>query len=95
MLSNDDTNLFLLSQSALDAKPYNITDTDVTWATSTLHTWLNADFLNAAFNTEEQTAITETNVTNGSTSNPVHPSVPGGDDTQDMVFLLSTRWNAT
>ena len=88
VLSNDGTDLFLLAQDALDIKPYNATGTDVTWKTSTLQTWLNRDFLTAAFSTEEQAAITTTEVINGSTSNP-GTGVDGGDDTDDKVFLLS------
>ena len=35
---------FLLADQNLDAKPYNEEDTDVTWATCTLRTWLNGTF---------------------------------------------------
>ena len=105
VLSNDGNDLFLLSQSVLDAKPYNETRTSVTWETGTLRSWLNGytalqagasvanpyadSFINTAFSTKEQTAIATTNVIND--PNPSYSIVPSGNPTQDKVFLLSIQ----
>ena len=77
----------VISRYGLDAKPYNTRYTDVTWATCTLRTWLNSDFLNAAFTADEQAAILTTTVDNSSSQG--YWSTNGGSNTQDKIFLLS------
>ncbi len=54
----------LISRYGLDAKLYNATETNVTWETCTLRSWLNREFLNEAFSAEEQQAILTTAVDN-------------------------------
>ena len=86
VLSVDGSDAFLLADQNLDAKPYNEEDTDVTWATCTLRTWLNGTFLNTAFTSAEQTAIKNTTVVNE--DNPYY-GTEGGANTTDKVYLLS------
>ncbi len=86
VLSVDGNDAFLLADQNLDAKPYNEEDTDVTWATCTLRTWLNGTFLNTAFTSAEQTAIKNTTVVNE--DNPYY-GTEGGVNTIDKVYLLS------
>ena len=86
VLSVDGNDAFLLADQNLDAKPYNEEDTDVTWATCTLRTWLNGTFLNTAFTSAEQTAIKNTTVVNE--DNPYY-GTEGGVNTTDKVYLLS------
>ena len=86
VLSVDGSDAFLLADQNLDAKPYNEEDTDVTWATCTLRTWLNGTFLNTAFTSAEQTAIKNTTVVNE--DNPYYET-EGGANTTDKVYLLS------
>ena len=101
VLSVDGDDAFLLADQNLDAKPYNTSDTSVTWETCTLRSWLNGygasanveetdyssnNFLDAAFTAEEQTAIRQTTVVNE--DNPYY-GTEGGNDTQDKVYLLS------
>lgn len=50
---NDDTAL-LLSKKILDCKNYNESNTEVTWEGSDMRAWLNSDFINNAFTSEEQ-----------------------------------------
>lgn len=50
---NDDTAL-LLSKKILDCKNYNEENTEVTWENSDLRKWLNDEFINTAFTSEEQ-----------------------------------------
>ena len=86
VLSVNGNDAFLLADQNLDAKPYNEEDTDVTWATCTLRTWLNGTFLNTAFTSAEQTAIKNTTVVNE--DNPYY-GTEGGANTTDKVYLLS------
>ncbi|MBR1866816.1 MAG: fibronectin type III domain-containing protein [Lachnospiraceae bacterium] len=91
VLSVDGDDAFLLADQVLDCKPYNDTDTDVTWETSTLRTWLNdtgdsESFINTAFTDAEQAAIKTTSVVND--NNP-YTHTEGGNITSDKVYLLS------
>ena len=101
VLSVDGDDAFLMADQNLDAKPYNTSDTSVTWETCTLRSWLNGygasdnvegtdyssdNFLDTAFTAEEQTAIRQTTVVNE--DNPYY-GTEGGNDTQDKVYLLS------
>lgn len=86
VLDKQDGKLLLLSKDALDAKPYNEEDEDVTWETCTLRNWLNGEFYDTAFSSEEQKRIATTKVKNE--DNPEY-GTEGGKDTKDKVFLLS------
>ena len=86
VLANDGHTATLISKYGLDAKPYNTENEGVTWESCTLRKWLNGDFLNAAFNAEEQTRLETVTVT--ADKNPPYNTNPG-NDTQDKVFLLS------
>ena len=68
------------------------------WAMSEIRTWLNNDFMNAAFTETEQAEIETTTVKTGNnaewvaiakTNNGSYTSMDGGADTQDKIFLLS------
>ncbi|MCH5265813.1 MAG: hypothetical protein J1F02_07925, partial [Lachnospiraceae bacterium] len=79
VLSVDDNDAFLLADQNLDCQPYNEEDTDGTWETCTLRSWLNSIFYQNAFSVTEQNAITETTTVNAES----------GNDTNDKVYLLS------
>lgn len=81
-----DGTCLLFSKYALDSKPYNTTDREVTWETCSLRTWLNETFYSNAFNQSERQSIVITY--NRTLSNPLF-GVNGGNDTYDYVFLLS------
>lgn len=86
-LSNTDGKLFLLSDQNLDARRYNSSyGTITTWEKSPMRSWMNKDFLGAAFSKGEQAAIEETNVVND--DNPWY-GTEGGNNTTDKIFLLS------
>ena len=87
VLDNEGNELFLLSRYNLDAKKYNDRAGNITWENSSLRAWLRDTFLNRAFNTTEQGAIAETNVINDKS----FIGIPGGNNTQDKVFLLSAK----
>ena len=77
----------VISQYALDCKPYNDTRTDITWETCTLRKWLNETFYNAAFDANHQKMIISSTVT--ADKNPLYSTSPG-NTTTDNVFLLSS-----
>lgn len=80
VLSREGNDAFLIADQNLDCKKYNETDESVTWETCTLRSWLNNDFLKAAFGPAEQQAIQTVNVDNGT---------EGGSDTTDRIYLPS------
>lgn len=86
VLSVDGDDAFLLADTNLDMQRYNDTNTDVTWETCMMRTWLNSSFLNKAFSASEQMAIKDTEVVNE--DNPLY-GTEGGNDTMDKVYLLS------
>lgn len=77
---------YLLADLALDCKCYNEECKGITWAQSTLRSYLNKDFYQSAFSEEEQNAILSSEVEN---ANNLIFGVNGGSDTTDKVFLLS------
>ena len=86
VLAKEGNKLLLISDKALDCKPYNESNVDITWETCSLRNWLNKTFLNTAFSTKEQAIIQNTNVS--ADANPYHDTDPG-KATKDKVFLLS------
>ena len=86
VLDETDDGVLLLSKYAIEAAPYNNTDSAATWEDCTLRKWLNDGFYNEAFNDVQKAAVIEK-----TNSNPDNPSygTDGGNDTQDYVFLLS------
>ena len=96
--------LFLISESLLDAKPFNTTSSDVTWEESTIRSWLNGydssyntcgedysgyGFINDAFSSAEISAIKTTNVDNSISQGKYDRS--GGENTIDKLFFLSYK----
>ena len=75
----------VISKYGLDAKKYNDARTSVTWETSTLRTWLNREFYNSAFSSEEKAQIRETTLKNPNNKY----NIKGGNKTRDRIFLLS------
>lgn len=77
----------VISKCVLDFQRYypNL-QTAVTWENSSLRSWLNNDFINAAFSSGERASISATSLTNG--GNPVYGTA-GGAGTTDYIFVLS------
>ena len=86
VLEVKDGKALVISKYALDCKPYNTSDTAVTWEICTLRKWLNNDFLGSAFSANEKAMIPT--VTVSADKNPDWSTNPG-NATQDQVFLLS------
>ena len=88
VLEIKDGKALVISKYALDCKRYNESYTDVTWETSSLRSWLNNDFIVAAFSNKEQAMLAKTTV--NSDENKKYNTNPG-NITQDKVFLLSIQ----
>ena len=86
VLDTKEGKALLISKYALECKPYNEIEEGVTWENCSLRNWLNDDFINNAFSTDEQDIIQRTNVT--ADWNPEFNTDPG-NDTYDKVFLFS------
>ena len=98
---NEEGQLLLLSDKALDIQPYNTTKISITWEKSTIRSWLNGyeasynrvgkdytaeNFIDAAFTAEEKAKILTSNVP--AHKNPSYSTSPG-NPTTDKIFLLS------
>ena len=78
--------VLLITENAIDCKPYNVKNEMVTWDTCSLRKWLNDEFLSISFNDQEQKYIISRTVT--AHNNPKYSTDPG-KTTEDRVFLLS------
>ncbi|MBE7010224.1 MAG: hypothetical protein E7418_01890 [Ruminococcaceae bacterium] len=99
VLDSSDDKVLLLSKYVIDAKPYNSSLVNTTWERCSLRTWLNGEFATNAFSLQEKNLIVTTRISTpsfkhpfrvgggGLTSNP--NIVPGGNDVNDKIFLLS------
>ena len=83
----------VISEYIIENRAYHHTLEAVTWETSDIRRWLNDDFINR-FSEADRARIVETTVINN--DNPWDFSemggyvrTPGGNDTTDMIFLLS------
>lgn len=98
VLETKDGKAFLLSKYVLDSDAYDTTfdeekwmfDTSysyrASWEKSTLRTWLNSEFYDAAFSDAEKESVLLTKVEN--TPNTLR-GTSSGPDTEDWVYLLS------
>ncbi len=86
ILEKTDNRILVISKYALDCKPYNTTYTAVTWETCSLRKWLNSDFVQNNFDSEEKARIPLVQVS--ADENPSYSTNPG-NATMDNVFLLS------
>ena len=86
VLNRDGSRLLLVSQYALACLPYHGEYAELTWADCSLRAWLNGDFLQTAFNADEQRLIESSRVS--ADLNPRYSTDPG-KNTEDKIFLLS------
>lgn len=89
VLKKDGNKLLLISRYALDRQQYNTPRTGVVWEDCYLRSWLNNSFYNEAFSYEEKRIIQKTPVM--AQENASFREVWQGYDTEDRVFLLSTK----
>lgn len=88
VLDKKDSKALLVKDNSLADMAFQEGDSNCTWETSTIRTWLNSTFLNENFFRAEIDAIPQTNVI--TEPNPVY-NTAGGNDTSDQVFLLSSQ----
>lgn len=87
ILNNNGNALLLLSDQLLDVYGYGTTSNDhPTWETSSIREWLNNEFINYHFTSEEQADIKKSTVTD---IVPSDSNLPAGNTTEDILFLPS------
>lgn len=86
-INSDGTDAFVIADKAIDiAQYYSASNVEITWEKSALRQWLNDSFLKTAFTADEQKAVKTTTV---KTADNQTSSEPGGNDTQDKIYLPS------
>lgn len=75
-----------VSKQLIDCLHFNEFEGDVTWETSTIREWLNNEFADVAFDTEDRKKIAGAKLKNA--ENRTY-GTPGGNVTKDRIFLLS------
>lgn len=78
--------MLLISQKAIESKEYTSGEDTCTWDAAPIREWLNNEFIETAFSSEEKTVILDTEVVQD--ENPEY-EVELGETTVDKVFLLS------
>ena len=98
VLNVNGTDAFLVADKGLDDQKYNNAEEgSVAWETCTVRSWLNGygssvntysnkNFINAAFTSSERSAINTTEVIN---DDNINYGTEGGNNTSDKIFLLS------
>jgi len=85
VIDEQDGKMLILSDKVIDFRRMLPTRARTTWAESELRGYLNSEFYNS-FNDEEKTRIIQTRLENK--DNKWYKK-PGGEDTDDYIFLLS------
>jgi len=86
VLAKENGRLLVISQYGIECRRFSENYKGV-WNRSTLRTWLNEDFLSAAFSADEQARLFPFSITT-----PPHAHNKGKEvSTQDRVFLLSAE----
>ncbi len=85
VLERDGNKALVISKYCLEQMPFNNTLAPVTWENCTIRKWLNNDFLNKAFSTEEKLSILISDVRYPDDVDHEEPA----KTTQDRIFLLS------
>nr|AHF24436.1 hypothetical protein [uncultured bacterium Contig99] len=89
VLDEQDGRALLISRYGLDCQPFHTRRALVNWGTCSLRSWLNREFLEAAFDAAECGAVLKTRVDNSRAQGYEKYGASSGSDTQDRVFLLS------
>ena len=75
--------VFLISRYIIDRQTFTYKTNNPTWETSYVREWLNNDFINIAFDSYEQSVISETTLDNKEKNNN------SGRKTTDRIFVLN------
>lgn len=87
ILGRNDNSELLIAKNPVAEKPYHEILQDRTWETCSLRAWLNHEFL------EQFSEIDRNRILKTLVHNPDNQTfgTPGGNDTEDKVFLLSSE----
>ncbi len=91
VLADNGSTVLLISTYVLDHPTFNEDydrNEDTNWENCSLRTWLNDDFLNEAFDSDEISHIHRRKIVADANRDPSASSDPGGN-TRDMVSILS------
>jgi len=86
VLDVKDRTALIISEQILERRPYHRSLSEVTWEKCSLRSYLNGEYYETKFTTEEKARIVESR-----NSNPPNPwyGTEGGAETIDKIFLLS------
>lgn len=79
----------IISRHGLDCKKYHLEYGGTNWKDCSLRYWLNEDFLQEAFTSNEQKFIATTSVDNSASQGNPKWKLKNGETTEDKIFLLS------
>ncbi len=88
VLAREEGRLLALCERPVAFLPYHPEQEEVTWASCALRRWLNTVFLPLSFTEAERARILPSTVTTPASRNF---GTPGGDVTEDFLFLLSAE----
>jgi len=87
VLDRKDNKALVVSKYCLENKPFNTTLTTVTWANSTIRKWLNGEFFQKTFASNEKSLILSSTIKNPDDEEQSR----AGSNTVDKIFLLSSH----
>jgi len=88
VLDVHDGKALLIGEYVLDQQAYHPVRDDITWEESRIRQYLNEEFYNSTFTETEKARIIETRNPNNDNTDY---GTSGGNETSDLVFLLSTE----
>lgn len=88
VLKKEGSRLLVISCLCLDKAPYHLEYEKTDWEHCDLRKWFNGPFYQLSFTPEEQAMIPEVTLT---TAPNEKYGTPGGRDTRDRIFALSSR----
>lgn len=86
VLAKENDGVYVMSESIVDAQPYNNFLENTTWENCSLRNWLNDNFYNSAFSFDEQEKINSITHAN---ENSYFYGTSGGNSTTDRLWILS------
>ena len=86
VVDEDDESMTLLSKYILDVAPYNIGGGSTTWEKSSIRKYLNEEFYDKVFTSDEKEKVLDSFLDNNENPNT---KTSGGEQTKDKIYLLS------
>ncbi len=86
VLSRQNDRMLVISRYGIHCRQYHFANRAITWESCDLRRWLNGEFLSKAFNDSERSCIINTRIDNWDNEKY---GTPGGETTEDSVFILS------